>query len=73
MNRRMIAPSRSTSRILVLVSFIRSWAASQTSDSCTRYRMIRLIRAGMMERPNSQRHDNPSMLITTSEPRLASR
>ncbi|CKS43039.1 Uncharacterised protein [Mycobacterium tuberculosis] len=52
---------------------MRSCAASQTSDSFTRYRMIKLIRAGMMLRPNNHRHDSPSQFITTSAATLASR
>jgi len=35
--------------------------------------MIRLISAGMMLSPNSQRHDSPSQFISKSDANVASR
>jgi hypothetical protein len=73
MNRRTILGSTSTSRTRVRVSRIRSCEASHTSDSCTRYRMISVIIAGIRLRPNIQRHDSPSQFITNSDVSAASR
>ena len=49
-----------TSLTLVRVTFICSRLASQASDSPTRVRMNRLIRAGRIESANNQRQDRPS-------------
>ena len=44
---------------------LRSLAFSQTSDSCTRLRMIKEISAGTMEKANSQRQPRPKPVCST--------
>ena len=62
-----------TSLTLVWVSFICSLLDSQASDSPTRVRMNRLIRAGRIERANNQRQESPRPSLMIRKETAASR
>ena len=63
--RRTMVGLSMTCRTLVRCWCSRCRVASHTCDSRTRLRTYRLITAGMMDRPNSQRQDSPATECTS--------
>ena len=60
MNRRTIAGLANTFAAEVWVEILRAFAFSQTSDSWTRLRMIKVSSAGRIENANSHRQPRPN-------------